>query len=102
MNLKPGSRWKSAASEAEMVVVRPPKTSGVLTCGGQPVVPIAEDRPAGVAPLDGTAGVMLVGKRYGDEAAGLEVLCSKSGNGALAFEGRPLVMKDTKKLPSSD
>ena len=40
--MKPGSRWKSAVCEAQLVVVRPPNVAGELQCGGAAVVPIDE------------------------------------------------------------
>ncbi len=44
----------------------------------------------------------LLGKRYEDEVSGLEVLCSKGGDGTLTLDDRPLVVKSAKPLPSSD
>lgn len=99
MELKPGSRWKSAVSAVEIVVVRPPAMPGVLACGGVAVVP--HGTPAGDAPA-APEGETQAGKRYHDAESGLEVLCSKGGAGELAFEGRPMMLKDSKKLPASD
>ena len=45
---------------------------------------------------------MLLGKRYVDDESDIEVLCTKAGDGALAVDGRPLVLKTAKPLPSSD
>ena len=42
------------------------------------------------------------GKRYADAGSGVEVLCTKAGQGDLAFAGRPLERKDAKPLPASD
>ena len=44
----------------------------------------------------------LIGKRYVEESSGLEVLCTKSGQGQLALDGVALVLKTAKPLPSSD
>lgn len=98
----PGSRWKSAVCDTEAVVVRPPKPAVTPECGGAPMLPLAAERPSGAALAAGHDGGSLLGKRYGDELSGLEMLCTKAGAGSLAFEGRPLVMKEAKKLPSSD
>jgi len=99
---KPGSRWKSAESETEIVVVRPPSTEGMLESGGAPMLPQSADRgPVGAVPEGSEPGALL-GKRYADAESGLEVLCSKSGAGALSFTGRALALKEAKKLPSSD
>jgi hypothetical protein len=43
-----------------------------------------------------------MGKRYFDAELGLELLASKSGEGALAIDGKALAMKEAKALPSSD
>ena len=102
MELKPGSRWKSAVCHAEVVVVRPPKTPVVLECGGHPMVPMAGAKPEGLAiSPDHSAGVQM-GKRYFDEAASIEVLASKPGQGSLSLNGVALPVKDAKALPASD
>ena len=43
-----------------------------------------------------------LGKRYADDALGLELLCTKAGEGSLSVDGAPLGLKDAKPLPSSD
>ena len=100
MDLKPGSRWKSAVSDVEVVVVRPPSAAGVLACGGATMIPHAAAKPDTAAATP--AGASQAGKRYHDAETGLEALCSKGGAGELAFDGRPLAVKDAKKLPASD
>jgi hypothetical protein len=102
MDLKPGARFTSTACTAQAAIVRPPMTAGVLACGGAPMAALgatAADGPTLTAPQEGQA---LAGKRYFDEASGLEVLCTKGGFGAFEFDGRPLQMKEAKRLPSSD
>jgi hypothetical protein len=100
MDLKPGSRWRSAVSDVEVVVVRPPSEAGVLACGGAPMIPHGAAKPgAGDA---APAGQSQAGKRYHDAESGLEALCSKGGAGELAFGGRALAVRDAKKLPASD
>jgi len=44
----------------------------------------------------------VIGKRYVNEGQTVEVLCVKSGDGSLYYNGDELMTKDTKKLPSSD
>ena len=102
MEIKPGSRWKSAVCGAEMVVVRPPNEAGELQCGGVAVVSLSSSElaPGDIHP-DHANGV-LIGKRYIDVASGLEVLGAKAGKGSLAFDGRPLTLKEAKPLPASD
>lgn len=102
MELKPGSRWKSAVCDAQMVVVRPPKQPGELQCGGVAVLPIdAEAAPSGEINPDFAAGV-LIGKRYVHHDSGLEVLGARPGKGSLALDGVALEVKGAKPLPASD
>ncbi len=49
-----------------------------------------------------TASGTLLGKRYGDRGPGLELLCTKAGEGSLSLGDEPLPLKDAKPLPSSD
>ena len=102
MDLKPGSRWKSAVCDSEFVVVRPPRSAVDLECGGHPMVAHAEAKPAGLALSADHSGGSQTGKRFADEETGLEVLCTKAGAGSLSIGGQPLGAKDAKKLPSSD
>lgn len=102
MELKPGSRWKSAVCDAELVVVRPPKTPVSLECGGHPVIPHGAERTGGLALSDDHAAGSAAGKRYADPETGMEVLCSKAGAGSLSIDGRPIGATEAKKLPSSD
>lgn len=102
MELKPGSRWKSAVCDTELVVVRPPKSPVSLECGGAPVAPHAGEKPAGATLSPDHSGGSLAGKRYVDPESGLEVLCSKAGAGSLSVDGRPIDAAEAKKLPASD
>ncbi len=43
-----------------------------------------------------------LGKRYKDEETGIEVLCIKPGDGALAIDDRALELMQPKVLPSAD
>ena len=102
MDLKPGSRWKSAVCEAQLVVVRPPNVAGELQCGGAAVVPI-DDTSVPTGHVDpGFADGVAIGKRYVDEESGLEVLGAKPGAGSLAFNGTAMSIKGAKPLPASD
>ena len=102
MSLKPGSRWRSAVSDAEVVVVRATAEATALECGGHPMVAHGAERPVGLAVVGEGAEGVQVGKRYFDEATGTEVLCSKAGAGALSMDGRPLQLRAAKPLPASD
>lgn len=102
MDLKPGSRWKSSVCSAEVVIVRPASGAMTLECGGHPMVTAAEAVATGLALSPGHAEGTRVGKRYQDQASGLEVLGTKAGEGSLSIDGRPLAPKDAKPLPASD
>jgi hypothetical protein len=47
-------------------------------------------------------GGTQLGKRYADPQTGLEVLCTKAGDGALSLGGDAIPVKDAKPLPASD
>lgn len=102
MELKPGSRWKSAVCDTEVVVVRPPKTPVSLECGGHGMVPHATAKPEGLVLSADHSGGSQMGKRFADEETGAEFLCTKGGAGSLAIDGRAIAAKDAKKLPASD
>lgn len=102
MDLKPGSRWKSAVCDAQMVVVRPPSAAGELQCGGAAVLPIDDAAAPSGAVDPGFAEGVAIGKRYVDEASGLEVLGAKAGKGSLSFSGMAMTIKGAKPLPASD
>ncbi len=102
MELKPGSRWKSAVCDTEVVVVRAGAGDIALECGGHPMVAHADAKPAGLSLSGDHSGGTQPGKRFADDAAGLEVLCTKGGKGSLSIGGRPVGAKEAKKLPASD
>jgi hypothetical protein len=101
VELKAGSRWRSATGTTEVVVVKGPGRTVSLECGGRAMVP----HDADVAPEFSTGGLgepVLIGKRYTDEDGAVELLCTKPGDGPLAIGGITLVVKGAKPLPSSD
>jgi hypothetical protein len=102
MQLKPGSRLRSATDSTEVVIVRAPAEPVDLRCGGHPMLPLDADPPAGVAMEAGFDEGSQLGKRYADEAVGIEVLCTKAGPGSLSLGADPLAVKGAKPLPSSD
>ncbi len=102
MELKPGLRLKSAVCDTEVVVVRPAPGDVALECGGQPMVAATAAKPEGLALSPDHSGGTQMGKRYADDALGLEVLCVKPGAGSLSVGGEVLGLKDAKKLPASD
>lgn len=102
MKLRPGQKLRSAVCDAQVVVVRAPADDVEISCGGSPLLADGEE-PDGAAALDPSLGDgPLLGKRYVDEELGLELLCTRAGEGALAIGSRSLVVKGAKPLPSSD
>jgi len=91
VELKAGARLKSVACETQVIVVRAPQGDVEVTCGGAVMVPVD-------AAADGTQ----LGKRYADEELGLELLCTKAGNGSLRVNGVVIGLKQAKALPASD
>lgn len=100
MELKAGTRLRSAVCDTEVVVVKAPSAAVELCCGGASMIPVG-DEPAGGAPAAGLDGGTLLGKRYTDGGE-LEVLCSKPGAGSLSVADQVLEVKGAKPLPSSD
>jgi hypothetical protein len=102
VDLKPGSRCKSVADATEVMVVRAPVQPVDLRCGGHPMAPFGAEQTLVAAADPGHLSGTMLGKRYADEASGLELLCTKAGVGSLAIGDAPLAQKDAKALPSSD
>lgn len=106
--LKPGSRWRSAVCDTEVVVVRAPAGPVTFRIGGAAVRPAGagQDRPSGdrggAQPDAALAGGTLLGKRYADEASGLQVLCVKPGDGTITVDGRQAAVMTPRQLPASD
>jgi hypothetical protein len=101
-DLTPGKRLRSTVSDTQVIVIRAPQTPVDLCCGGHPMS--AEDAApnAATAAVPNAGEAAVLGKRYVDDESGLEVLCTKSGAGALVADGRRLVLKAPKALPASD
>ena len=98
--VKPGDRLRSRVCGTEVIVVRAPSVDTVIACGGEPM---ARNEPVGAAANGTAAGPgTLLGKRYADEEIGLEVLCTKAGNGQLSVNGRVLTLRQARPLPASD
>jgi hypothetical protein len=101
MDLKAGSRWTSAVSDVEVVVVKAPAGELSLTCGGHEMLPLGGEGSGGAVEA-GQDAAIAVGKRYSDEAGEIELLVTKGGVGSLAVGGVVLDIKSAKPLPSSD
>ena len=100
--LKTGTRIRSAVCNTEAMVIAAPDGDVELTCGGVSVIDIGAEPPAGAALSPDAAKGTVLGKRYVNEAADLELLCTKPGEGSLGASGALLTLKEAKPLPSSD
>jgi hypothetical protein len=101
VELRPGAKLRSAVCSTEVIVVKAPTAPVDLECGGTPMVAATTEVPGGAVDPARAEGTLL-GKRYVHEVAGLEVLCTKPGDGSLSVGGALLPQKDAKPLPSSD
>jgi hypothetical protein len=99
---KAGTRLRSAVCNSELMLILAPGHDVTLTCGGVPVIELAEDPPADASIDSEHQQGTLMGKRYTSEAGDLEILCTKPGEGSLSVDGKPLEVKGAKPLPSSD
>lgn len=99
--LKAGSRLKSAVCDTQVMVIAAPTGDVTLTCGGAPLLEATANAPRGTLDPEHKNGTQI-GKRYVNEDASLELLCTKPGEGSLAASGQPLKLKEAKALPSSD
>ena len=102
MRLSVGSRWRSAVDETQVVVIRAPQEDLELTCGGHPLLPLDSEPGLSLVMAGGRDGGTVLGKRYADTSASLELLCTKGGTGALFLGNAALSVKAAKPLPSSD
>ena len=102
MELRAGTRLKSAVCETQVIVVRAPKAEVDQWCGGHPMVAIDASPPPALQVSSDHAGGTLMGKRYVDSGQTFEVLCTKGGSGSLSVAAEPLAPKEAKPLPASD
>jgi len=100
--LSPGTKLRSVVCETEVIVVRPADEAVAVDCGGSPMATAEEAPDPTGAPAEGLAGGTPLGKRYHHEPSGLELLCTRPGDGTLSIDGEPIPLKDAKPLPSSD
>ena len=101
MELKAGSRVKSAVCTTEAIVVAASGDDVDICCGGAPMIDPTGEASGGECSADHSAGTAL-GKRYVNEDETLEVLCTKPGDGSLSIGDTPMTLKEAKPLPASD
>ncbi|WP_460606620.1 hypothetical protein [Jatrophihabitans fulvus] len=98
-----GQALASVTDTTKVIVVRASGEDVEITCGG---VPMVDAKSAAEQPLQaaapGFADGALLGKRYENSAASVELLCTKGGTSSLAIDGEILVVKSAKPLPASD
>jgi hypothetical protein len=93
---------RSAVCATEVMVVAAPAEDVEVTCGGVPMIAMADEPPAGASLSPEASTGSALGKRYVNEAGDLELLCTKPGEGSLGVGGTLLSLKEAKPLPSSD
>ena len=91
MKPRPGQVLASTVDSTTVIVVRAPDGEIDLTCAG---VEMWDPRGGGAGPAGEADPAQLtgtqLGKRYADEQTGLELLCTKPGQGTIAVNGVPL------------
>lgn len=102
MQIRTGQRYISAVCDTAIVAVRGPQEDIDLRCGGSPMLPAGTAVDSRPGPAAGYDEGTLIGKRYWDEATGLEVVCTSAGSGSLSLGEQVLGLRPAKPLPSSD
>jgi hypothetical protein len=85
-----------AASGAELIVTK--GGDGTLQDGGTPLNVKEDGAPA----AGGSAGEVVLGKRYASGDGAVEALCIKPGACDLRYNGEPMELMQPKVLPSAD
>jgi hypothetical protein len=83
------------------VVVRAPAEPVDLRCGGHAFL-AGDAEPGNESVVAGFDGGTQLGKRYSDDELGLELLCTKAGEGSISVGETILAVKGAKPLPASD
>jgi hypothetical protein len=99
--IKNGTRLQSQVCDTQVIVVKAADSLDDLRCGGQPMLALDADRPAGQTLDPAFADGNAMGKRYVDDGPA-EVLVTKAGAGSLSVGTTLLVIKEAKPLPASD
>tara|TARA_B110000014_G_C19791963_1_gene411484 strand:+ start:83 stop:391 length:309 start_codon:yes stop_codon:yes gene_type:complete len=102
MELRAGSRLKSAVCDTEVIAVKAPSEDIDIRCGGVPMLEPSGTDTEKEAPVEGAANGTQMGKRYVDSDETIELLCTKPGEGSLGIGDALLSIKESKPLPASD
>ncbi|MFJ8058103.1 hypothetical protein [Streptomyces sp. NPDC096142] len=102
MRPRVGQMLASTVDTTAVIVVRCPDGEVDIACGGAAMTEATAPGTATGTPDPDLMDGALLGKRYADEELGLELLCTKQGEGTLAANGVPLPVKSAKPLPASD
>ncbi len=102
MELRAGSRLKSAVCDTEVIAVKAPAEDVDIRCGGVAMNDPTSSDGEGGSPAEGADGGTLMGKRYVNADESLELLCTKPGAGSLGVGDTLLEIKESKPLPASD
>ncbi|MEC7924370.1 MAG: hypothetical protein VYB80_04040 [Actinomycetota bacterium] len=102
MELRAGSRLKSAVCDTEVIAVKAPGGDMDIRCGGVSMLDPTDTDTERTTPTDGAANGTQMGKRYVDPDESIELLCTKPGEGSLGLGDTLLNIKESKPLPASD
>mgnify|MGYP007112173188 CR=1 FL=1 len=102
VTVKAGARLYGATCTTELIVVKTPATELELTIGGHPALTDASGRTGATDVAEGHGGGAGMGKRYVDSSGGVELLCTKAGEGLPAVAGEWLLLKEAKPFPARD
>jgi hypothetical protein len=102
--MKTGQQMQSVVCSGKVIVLRAPKDETVvLSCGGVPMVDAKSDAVQDKQAADpALLGGSVMGKRYVDAEANVQLLCVTAGEGTLTIDGRTMEIEAAKQLPSSD
>jgi hypothetical protein len=76
------------AGGVAVLVIREPRTHAVLRCGDRVLKP---QRPAACGAARVEPGSIRAGDRFTDPVSGLQLVCTRPGDGVLNFSDRPLL-----------
>lgn len=85
--LSVGTTW-GISGGVTVLVTRAADEHGVLKCGGAVLTP---QRPPACSTVQGGSGSIRLGERFADPMSGLEVVCTRAGDGLLTFAGRSML-----------